>query len=173
MGAFKEGPRLLIQLVSCLVADVTRILSADLSCACVLVWGCISRPLLALAQVASEDTQTTPALPGEEQGQMQTYQGTNTADMQTLDSVQPEQGHDLESRRSWPGVRCSRLCFISHMATLAEAKPPPLAAFNFGFNLDCTFAFLRTGQCCPLLFDVVSQVPSATVNGKFALQTDR
>lgn len=173
MRAFKEGQTLLMQFLPCLVADVIRILRADLSCACGLVWGCTSRPLLALAQAASKDTQTAPDLPGEEQGEMQRYQGINTVDIQNLDSVQPEQGCDLVSRRSWPGVRCSRLCFISHMDTLVEAKPPPLAAFNFGFNLDCTFAFSRTGQCCPLLFDLVSQVPGATVNGKFALQTDR
>lgn len=69
--------------------------------------------------------------------------------------------------------RCSRLCLISHMETLAGAQPPPLAAFNLGFKLNCIFAFLHTRQCCPLLFELVSQVPSATVNGKFALQTNR
>ena len=100
----------------------------------------------------------------------------NTAEIQSLDSIQPEHAafHKQSGEQkilAWS--RCSRLCLISHTDTLVGAQPPPLAAFNFGFNLDCISAFLHTRQSCPLLFNLVSPVPSATVNGKFALQTNR
>lgn len=60
-------------LVSCFVAGVIRMLSADLSCPCGLLWGCVSRPFL--SQLLVKLQPKTPRLhqPGEEEGDMQRY----------------------------------------------------------------------------------------------------
>lgn len=100
----------------------------------------------------------------------------STVEIQSLDAIRPE--HALFHKQSgeqemlaWS--RCSSLCPISHTDTLVGSQPPPLAVFNFGFNLGCVSAFLHTRQRCPPVFDLVSPVAGVTVNGKFALQTDR
>lgn len=71
MRAFKEGLGLLVLVVSCLVADVTKILSADLSCAYGLVWSCVSRHVLSLL-LDKLQPKTTSAT-DEEEGEMERY----------------------------------------------------------------------------------------------------
>lgn len=78
--------------------------------------------------------------------------------MQSLDPTQPEHG-PLHKRsgelKALAWRRYPTLCPTSS----GRVPAPSQAAFNLGFHLGGLFAFLHTGQRCPLLFDLVSQAP--------------